>query len=95
VFRVIDVLLPLRSIRGYEILVDREHNQVEPIGECQPFEFVNVRFRFVGHLPVQDLDAIESQARGLFHDRLNRKLFFRKVPVGVRRNANSDPRRPR
>ncbi len=83
-FRVIDVLLPLRSFRGYEILVDGEHDQVQPVRECQPFEFVDVRFRFVGHLPMQDLDAIEPEARGLFYNLLNRKLFFREVPVGIR-----------
>ena len=87
-----DRLLALLRLSGDEVLVDRQHRQREAVLERRLFELVDVRRRLVGHLPVQDLDAVEPEPRGVLDHLLDRILCRAEVPVRVGRDGELDPR---
>lgn len=81
--RVIDLLAALLRIRRYEILMDGELNQVQPIAKRRPLELVQVGNRFAAHLPVQKFHAVESYPPGVFNHGLNGIFVPLEVLVGV------------
>ena len=92
--RVIHGGLPLRRVGRHEVLVDREHGQGQPVLEGGLLERVHVDGCLAVHLPVEQLDAVEAEAPGLFDDLLHRVLLLFEVPVRVGRDREADtPRR--
>jgi hypothetical protein len=85
-----DVLASLFGLGRDEVLVNREHRQGERVAEGGALQVVDVGGGLVGHLAVQDLDAVKAEARGVFDHFLNRVFRAAKVPVGVSRHGQAD-----
>ena len=87
---VLHRLLTLIGLLGNEILVNREHRQREPVAECGLFELPDIGRRFVGHLPMKNLDAVEPEPRGVVDDLLDRVLRVPEVPIRIGRHRETD-----
>ena len=81
--RMIDRLAPLGGLGIHEILMDRQHDQIESGLERPPLQSVHVAGAFLLHLPVQDFNAVEAHRRGMIDHFLDRVLRLAEMPVGV------------
>src|SRR3989442_751998 len=80
-------LRPLIRPRRNKILMDREHGEGDSLLHRRPFQAIEILGRFVGHLPMKDLDASEPEPRRVFDDFVYRIAFPLEVPVGIAGNT--------
>src|SRR5262249_20244136 len=88
--RVVDVLLSRISVGRDEILVYREEEEGEAVGEGHPLQVVQILLLFALHLAVQNLDAVEAETGGVLYDLLDRVFDLVEMPVRVGRNGYAD-----
>src|SRR5581483_1714646 len=88
-----DVLLADVRVRGDEVLMNGEADQVYPLHEGPPLEILAVGPVFAVHLSVQDVHAGRAEFAGLVYDRLDGDLRIAEMPVGVGGDAEFDARR--
>ena len=88
--RVVDVLLSFGQVGRDEVLMDGQHHQVDARAKRALLEAVDVRRAFLRHLPVQNLDAVEPEARRVVDDVLDRRALAAKVPVRITRDGQLD-----
>jgi hypothetical protein len=70
---------------------------IDSIGSASPCRNANcfsllIGRRLVGHLAVQDLDAVEPEPGGILDHLLDKVLFGAEVPVGISRDGDLDAR---
>ena len=73
--------------RIHEVLVDGEHDEIQAGFPRPTLEAIHVFRRFPLHLPVKDLDAVETEFRCMVDDLFDGVLRFGKVPVGIGRDT--------
>jgi hypothetical protein len=83
---------PLTFIRSSNDGIVFQRPELSRIAGSPLLERVDVRRGLVGDLPVEDLDAVEAEPRGILDHLLDRVLRRAHVPVRVRRYGDPDAR---